>query len=473
MNKKKRDSSQASTNSCILCGSSSSALVRYVSVGGVEKEYVQKHFGEIPPDESFLCRKHVLEASRHHNHPDFIPKWKPQRDSCVQKCMNPLCSNSDYKKVITPAFRPVSDICRIIGLELSTSDLVLCVSCYQDVWHYFHCCQSCGAIPKTGKFYHHSPDPERISSFFQETSGGDMHLKRDDCLCLTCYKVHLKILKQLDVKEEGSDATLRSMIEGWRLKLESEELDSLLAAVLKTVQHVANNLLQERALLLPLVCRVFLKAYGVHHADSIQSLNLEIDTGKSRVKLSSRWLLNQLILHLSPLMSFKCVHMRVGTILYRQGGNIMASLSLALSETKSGYLYQEETSSAPDTDTINELLHNEIITQSTFCTNQFYIDEYLQSINPLLSQFIQSATKAHEQYEHDLGNNAVSKHVKKVRQYFILCQLLYCTNPMKVPPIHNMLADIVEVCGGSRQLLRILNRLGCTSSPDTHDRLLL
>ena len=48
MNKKKRDSSQASTNSCILCGSSSSALVRYVSVGGVEKEYIQKHFGEIP-----------------------------------------------------------------------------------------------------------------------------------------------------------------------------------------------------------------------------------------------------------------------------------------------------------------------------------------------------------------------------------------------------------------------------------------
>ena len=29
---------------------------------------------------------------------------------------------------------------------------------------------------------------------------------------------------------------------------------------------------------------------------------------------------------------------------------------------------------------------------------------------------------------------------------------------------------MVEVCGGSRQLIRILNRLGCVSSPDTHDR---
>jgi len=30
-------------------------------------------------------------------------------------------------------------------------------------------------------------------------------------------------------------------------------------------------------------------------------------------------------------------------------------------------------------------------------------------------------------------------------------------------------ADVVEVCGGSRQLIRILNRVGCVSSLDTHD----
>ena len=36
--------------------------------------------------------------------------------------------------------------------------------------------------------------------------------------------------------------------------------------------------------------------------------------------------------------------------------------------------------------------------------------------------------------------------------------------------MHHLLSDVVEVCGGSRQLLRILNRLGCVSSPDSHDR---
>ena len=29
---------------------------------------------------------------------------------------------------------------------------------------------------------------------------------------------------------------------------------------------------------------------------------------------------------------------------------------------------------------------------------------------------------------------------------------------------------MIEVCGRSRQLIRILNRLGCATSPDTHDR---
>lgn len=51
-----------------------------------------------------------------------------------------------------------------------------------------------------------------------------------------------------------------------------------------------------------------------------------------------------------------------------------------------------------------------------------------------------------------------------------MCLLVLCTNPRQVTPIHHLLADAVEINGGSRQLLRILNRLGCVASPDTHDR---
>ena len=45
---------------------------------------------------------------------------------------------------------------------------------------------------------------------------------------------------------------------------------------------------------------------------------------------------------------------------------------------------------------------------------------------------------------------------------------------MPLPHPHTLLTDPVEVCGGSRQLIKILNRLGTTSSNDsdcydTHD----
>ena len=59
--------------------------------------------------------------------------------------------------------------------------------------------------------------------------------------------------------------------------------------------------------------------------------------------------------------------------------------------------------------------------------------------------------------------------VAMLRKY--LCQLLYSTNPKQPMPINNLMGDVVKMCGGSRQLIRILNRLGCTSSVDTHDRL--
>ena len=40
---------------------------------------------------------------------------------------------------------------------------------------------------------------------------------------------------------------------------------------------------------------------------------------------------------------------------------------------------------------------------------------------------------------------------------------MFCTNPKNPTPIHDVIADIIEVYGGSRQL-------GCCSSADTHDR---
>ena len=49
--------------------------------------------------------------------------------------------------------------------------------------------------------------------------------------------------------------------------------------------------------------------------------------------------------------------------------------------------------------------------------------------------------------------------------------MLFATNPSCDTTLHHLVTDTVEVCGGSRQLIRVLNRLGACVSADTHDRL--
>ena len=116
------------------------------------------------------------------------------------------------------------------------------------------------------------------------------------------------------------------------------------------------------------------------------------------------------------------------------------------------------------------LIHYEIKKSSQIrptldCTS-LKINEYLKDINPLLLDFLTSITITIR--EREISNTI--EHIKKTCLYFILCQLMFCINPKSPTPIHNLIADITEVCGGSRQLIQILNRLGCASSTDTHDR---
>ena len=52
----------------------------------------------------------------------------------------------------------------------------------------------------------------------------------------------------------------------------------------------------------------------------------------------------------------------------------------------------------------------------------------------------------------------------------IVSLLMLTTNPTCNTALHHLIAEAIEVCGGSRKLIRILNRLGVCVSGDTHDR---
>ena len=59
---------------------------------------------------------------------------------------------------------------------------------------------------------------------------------------------------------------------------------------------------------------------------------------------------------------------------------------------------------------------------------------------------------------------------KKVRRAYRLSVILFCTNNQCCIPLHLLLADVIESCGGSADLLSILNRVGAVASFDTLKR---
>ena len=269
---------------------------------------------------------------------------------------------------------------------------------------------------------------------------------------------------------------LEKEIETWEDTIKNDN-DNLTNAILTAVLFVANSLLSQKAVLLPWVCQVFLEAYGVQQGEDVRSVYIE--ERERKIQFSSRWLLDHLIVHLHPYMMHKCVHMRFGTVLYRRGADLLIALSWALSSSQqvpsfepSKQQHHTLQNNHPNTETIlkeasiiiNNFIHEEInkLSPSLFIS----INDSLNNVNPLLLQFLTSITDTIRERK----TSNITSHAKKIRMFFILCQLMFCTNPKKPPPIYDIVADTVEVCGGSRKLMRILNRLGCSSSPDTHDR---
>ena len=318
-----------------------------------------------------------------------------------------------------------------------------------------------------------------------------MTISPRDYICSTCYKTHCLIIESLK-SPHGSDTSLKQAINQWVDQYDDGNTDKLTKATLQTVIYVANHLLQEKAVLLPWACKVFLKSYESEYAGSVTSAKVTVETGDGTVIFSARWLLHKLIEYLNCYMLCKCVHMKFGTILYRKGVDVLVSLSWALSTQSTSQECSDEDHNCvhrpviEDNKTVlhnsacivNSLIHKEIQRQSTvrreFSTNplSFSIEDQLQNMDQLLVGFVDhiTATVREKMHQSLRKESKASKQLKNIRMYNVLSLLQFCTNPNQPLLFHDLLADAVEMCGGSRELLKILNNLGCTSSPDIHDR---
>ena len=91
-------------------------------------------------------------------------------------------------------------------------------------------------------------------------------------------------------------------------------------------------------------------------------------------------------------------------------------------------------------------------------------------IDPDLLSFFESLTEsAHE--AHVQPQSQFHVHIKKLRISYILCTVLFCaTNGHCSTPLHLLLTDFIDACGGSANLILVLNRLGGAASLDSLNR---
>ena len=130
------------------------------------------------------------------------------------------------------------------------------------------------------------------------------------------------------------------------------------------------------------------------------------------------------------------------------------------------------------TDVLNDLNSN-LLDQyhSYIAKDKAFVEEYgtldiskeIQEINPTLWNAISKITRSPSERK---GRQIASseQHKKRLRQYFLLCCMMFCVDDRCCMPMHVLIADLVESQGGTTFLIQVLNKLGVCSSEDTLKR---
>ena len=425
-----------------------------------------------------------MEAKRRLSDPkrtklDVTPSTEPSPITCAY----PQCS--DTHRLITPSFEAADNIKAALPVEANQDQpFVLCPSHYHKLYRHFRVspCAGCGATPKRGAcFIRHSPDPVFISRVMSENAGFDVNLCEKDNICLNCYKSHLIIIKAAENERSNPENFLEELIPIWEFKYADAETDKVTRTLLHVVLYIAREFVSQRAVLLPNISRMFCQEYDQENIAS--DLHLEVSEGT--ITFTSKWLLSQLILHFQDHIKYKCIHRKFGTVLFHKGSDLLVSLSWALGRVHENTIHDPYTHNPPTNQlsvvmeaahTINERIHSEIANMerenSIHSPSGLNLGDLMNKSDPILQSFLEAVTRAKRDQIFSNRNTRSQPecHKRKLRQFFLKCLLMYCANSRTPTPLHILLSDTIEVCGGSRKLMRIFNQFGVVASPDTHDR---
>ena len=348
--------------------------------------------------------------------------------------------------------------------------------------HLRHVLAGCGTKPKVREspYFRHSPDAEMVCQYLNEHTEFNLSLKQEDSICKSCYDMHMVILQNME-NEMTPPQSLQSDVMLWSMTIRDDSITEVTRAVLATVLYIAKLLLDNKALLLPHAAEVFRQNYSFANEDS----NLYLEVRDGTIMFTNKWLMNQLIIYLHPYMGYKCVVPRLGTLLYLRNGDLLKSLSHALYKSpysdaslkhEKAARHSQHDQSATSVlheagDIVNDLLLQEVRKckdRANVDLTTFNLDNSIQEVDCLLWEFICLCTRSYR--EKTCRPHSDNVHTKKVRNYYIICMMMFATNSSCDTVLHHLVADTIEVCGGSRNLVKTLNRLGACVSNDTHDR---
>ena len=86
------------------------------------KKFLSEHFGEYLPEDSYIRKKHWIEAKRYHSDPHYIPKWKniPNTQTSLRSCIHPQCTDKFRDKLFKPSFTTINELEKLLGVQSSS-----------------------------------------------------------------------------------------------------------------------------------------------------------------------------------------------------------------------------------------------------------------------------------------------------------------------------------------------------------------
>ena len=88
--------------------------------GGLERAYLESHLGHSPANNSYICKKRLVEARRYGHDKNHVPAWKERMPPKKQTCFNPNCENKSSERLIKPMFIPNDKLMETLGVNQTT-----------------------------------------------------------------------------------------------------------------------------------------------------------------------------------------------------------------------------------------------------------------------------------------------------------------------------------------------------------------